>query len=47
MNSDSRKELYHQTPLKILSFFSRCPGEIFSAKEISEQTSFSKGAKVC
>lgn len=44
MNSDPRKELYHYTPLKILSFFSLRPGEIFSAKEISEQTNYSKGA---
>ena len=44
MNKDFRKFLYHQTPLKILSFFSFCPGKIFSAKEISQQTGSSKGA---
>ncbi len=39
-----KKYLYHQTPLKILSFISIHPGEIFSADEISKATKCSKGA---
>lgn len=36
--------LYHKTPLKIFSFLSLHPGQIFSAREISKQTKSSKGA---
>lgn len=43
MNTD-QKMLYHQTSLKILSFLSVRALEIFSAKEIQEQTKSSKGA---
>lgn len=39
-----QKRLYHQIPLKILSFLSVHTAEIFSAKEIKEQTKSSKGA---
>ena len=39
-----KKYLYHQTPLKILSFLSNQPGEVFSAKEVSKKTKCSKGA---
>ncbi|MBU4348722.1 nucleotidyltransferase domain-containing protein [bacterium] len=39
-----KKILYHQTPLKILSFISTHPGVLFSAKEIAESTKSSKGA---
>lgn len=39
-----KKLLYHKTPLKICSFLSRHPGQIFSAQEISKQTKSSKGA---
>lgn len=43
MNID-QKQLYHLTPLKILSFLSIHVSETFSAKEISKQTKSSKGA---
>lgn len=43
MNID-QKGLYHQTPLKILSFLSVHTSDVFSAKEIQEQTKSSKGA---
>lgn len=39
-----KKHLYHYTSLKILSFISTHPGEIFSANEISRITKSSKGA---
>ena len=44
MNNDFKNSLYHFTPLKILSFLSFQPAETFSAREISESTSSSKGA---
>lgn len=44
MNDQLKHCLYHQTPLRILSFLSLYTGKIFSAKEISEQTKSSKGA---
>lgn len=45
MNSiKNKKLLYHKTPLKIFSFLSTHPGQIFSAREISKQTKSSKGA---
>lgn len=44
MNSNYKKSLYHFTPLKILSFLSLRPVETFSAKEVSQMTSSSKGA---
>ncbi|MBU0684051.1 MAG: hypothetical protein KJ864_07170, partial [Candidatus Omnitrophica bacterium] len=44
MNNQYEKHLYHFTPLKILSFLSLRPVETFSAKEISEWTSSSKGS---
>lgn len=43
MNAD-QKRLYHQTPLKVLSFLSAHTSDVFSAKEIQEQTKSSKGA---
>jgi predicted nucleotidyltransferase len=43
MNKD-QNQLYHLTSLKILSFLSTHTLEIFSAREISEQTNSSKGA---
>ncbi len=39
-----KKCLYHQTPLKILSFLSEHPGTVFSANEVSKATKCSKGA---
>jgi predicted nucleotidyltransferase len=39
-----KNRLYHQTPLKILSFLSCHPGEVFSADEILKATKSSKGA---
>ena len=39
-----KKTLYHQRPLKILSFISIHPEKLFSAKEIAEATKSSKGA---
>ncbi len=39
-----KKSLYHQTPLKIFSFLSTRPGEVFSANEVSKATKCSKGA---
>lgn len=39
-----KKYLYHQTPLKMLSFLSNHPGEVFSADEISKAAKCSKGA---
>lgn len=39
-----KKYLYHQTPLKILSFLSNHPGMVFSANEVSQATKCSKGA---
>ncbi|MBT9145669.1 MAG: hypothetical protein DDT42_01544 [candidate division WS2 bacterium] len=39
-----KKYLYHQTPLKILSFLSNHPGVVFSANEVSRATKCSKGA---
>jgi len=44
MNVSIKRRLYHQTPLKILSFLSLHPGETFSAQEVSMQTRSSKGA---
>ena len=45
MNKLKIKEyLYHRTPLRILSFISNHPGEVFSANEISRVTKSSKGA---
>lgn len=43
MNKD-QKQLYHKTPIKILSFLSTHILDIFSAKEISKKTNSSKGA---
>ena len=43
-DKDTRGLLYHQTPLRILSFFSIQQGKTLSAQEISSQTQFSKGA---
>jgi len=40
----TKKDLYHQTPLKVLSFLSNHPGMVFSAAEISKSTNSSKGA---
>jgi len=39
-----KKYLYHQAPLKILSFFSNHPGIVFCANEVSKMTKCSKGA---
>lgn len=39
-----KKYLYHHTPLKLLSFVSNQPGEVFSANEISRLAKSSKGA---
>lgn len=39
-----KKYLYHQTPLKILSFLSNHPETTFSANEVSKTTKSSKGA---
>ena len=39
-----KKHLYHQKPLKMLSFLSTHPGEVFSADEISKAAKCSKGA---
>lgn len=39
-----KKYLYHQTPLKILSFLSNHPGVVFSADEIFKAIKCSKGA---
>lgn len=39
-----KKYLYHQTPLRLLSFISNQPGIVFSANEISKATKCSKGA---
>jgi len=39
-----KKQLYNQTPLRILSFLSLYPEKLFSAGEISKQTKSSKGA---
>jgi predicted nucleotidyltransferase len=39
-----KKYLYHQTPLKILSFLSNHPEATFSANEVSKATKSSKGA---
>lgn len=38
-----KKYLYNLAPLKILSFLSLYPGEIFTASEIAEQTQSSRG----
>ena len=43
-NLKIKKHLYHYTPLKILSFISNHPEEVFSAHEISRVTKSSKGA---
>ena len=43
-DKDMRRLLYHQTPLRILSFFSVQQGRTLSAQEISSQTQSSKGA---
>lgn len=43
-NLKIKKYLYHYTPLKIISFISNQPGEVFSAHEISRVTKSSKGA---
>ncbi|MBA2124591.1 hypothetical protein B9J78_06655 [bacterium Unc6] len=43
-NQKIKKHLYHYTPLKILSFISNHPGEVFSANEIFRVTKSSKGA---
>lgn len=43
-NLKIKKYLYHQTPLKILSFLSNHPGIVFSAHEVSKATKCSKGA---
>ena len=42
--SEIKKNLYHQTPLILLSFLSNHPGELFSAEEISKAAKCSKGA---
>lgn len=34
----TKKHLYHQTPLKILSFLSNHPGGVFFANEVSKAT---------
>ena len=39
-----KKYFYHQTPLKMFSFLSNHPAEVFSANEISQATKSSKGA---
>lgn len=39
-----KKNLYHQTSLKILSFISKEAGAVFSANEISRLTKSSRGA---
>lgn len=39
-----KKHLYHQTPLKMLSFLSNHPGEVFSANEVSKAAKCSRGA---
>jgi len=44
MNDQLKHCLYHQIPLRILSFLSLYSEKVFSAKEISEQTKSSKGA---
>ena len=43
-NLKTQRHLYHYTPLKILSFISNYPGEVFSADEIFRITKSSKGA---
>jgi len=43
-NQKIKKYLYHRTPLRILSFISNHPGEVFSANEISRMAKSSKGA---
>ncbi len=43
-NLKIKKNLYHYTPLRLLSFISNHPGEVFSAHEISRVTKSSKGA---
>jgi predicted nucleotidyltransferase len=43
-DANIKKRLYNQTPLRILSFLSVNPGEIFSAQEISKQARSSKGS---
>ena len=40
----TKKYLYHQTSLKILSFLSNHPGGVFFANEVSKATKYSKGA---
>ena len=45
MNNLKIKEyLYHRTPLRILSFISNHPGEVFSASEVSRVSKSSRGA---
>jgi predicted nucleotidyltransferase len=44
MNALFAQKLYHKTPLRILSFLSLHPTEIFSAKEIADNIKASKGA---
>jgi len=39
-----KQYLYHQTPLKVLSFISNHPEKVFSANEICRLTKSSKGA---
>lgn len=41
---DYKSKLYHQTPLKILSFLSRHPGRIFCEREIQKNTKTSIGS---
>ncbi|MBN2097552.1 MAG: nucleotidyltransferase domain-containing protein [Candidatus Omnitrophica bacterium] len=43
-NLKIKKRLYHQTPLKMLSFLSNHPGEVFSAEEVSRSSKSSRGA---
>lgn len=44
MNALALNKLYNQIPLKILSFISVYPAEMFSSKEIESGTNSSKGA---
>ena len=38
-----KTNLYHQTPLRILSFLSNYPGQVFAANEVAKETGCSKG----
>ncbi len=41
---DYRQEIYHQSPLKMLSFLSKHPKEMFCEKEIVKSTALSSGS---